>query len=102
VVVADASARDFDEYGSPRDVFGYIAAGVRMAQQSPESEVVRDYCDDGGYVPGPTAQESLAGGVPSWFLGLTIQALLGAGALVGAWGATRAPSGRMGRESRIA
>ncbi|ARJ05796.1 ABC transporter permease [Cnuibacter physcomitrellae] len=103
VVVADASARDFDQYGTPRDVFGFIASGVRLAQQTPEAEKTYDYCrSDSDGTPGITAEESLRTGAPSWFLGLAIQAALGAGALLGAWRATRAPSGRLGRESRIA
>ncbi len=103
VVLADASARDFDEYGTPRDVFGFIASGVRLAQQTPESDVVHDWChSDSEFTPSITAEESLRTGAPSWFIGLILQAAVGAGALVGAWRATRAPSGRMGRESRIA
>ncbi len=34
VVVADAAPGSFDEFGSPRDLFGWIAVGVRTAQHA--------------------------------------------------------------------
>ncbi|MFB2597648.1 ABC transporter permease [Herbiconiux sp. P17] len=104
VVVADASYGDFTADGAPNDLFGYIAVGVRQAQIPPETDSFRDWChaDGSQYDPGPTAEQLLRSGVPSWFIGLTIQVVLGALALFGAWLATRTPSGRLAKGSRIA
>ena len=106
VVVADASYGDFDDNGNPQDLFGYIALGVRQAQIAPETETFTDYCalavsgfegDDE-----PTAEELLRTGVPSWFIGLALQAGLAALALGGAWASTRTPAGSLAKGSRIA
>lgn len=105
VVVADASYGDFDERGNPENLFGYVAFGVRQAQVAPETEVFNDWChvDSATYFDdGPNAEEALQSGVPSWFIGLSIQAVLAAAALTGAWAATRTPSGRLAKGSRIA
>ncbi|WP_368499278.1 ABC transporter permease [Herbiconiux sp. A18JL235] len=106
VVVADASYGDFDDNGNPQDLFGYIALGVRQAQIAPETETFTDYCalavsgfegDDE-----PTPEELLRTGVPSWFIGLALQAGLAALALWGAWASTRTPAGGLAKGSRIA
>ncbi len=105
VVVADASYGDFTSSGQPNDLFGTIAYGVRQAQIPPETERFDDYChmNGNGYVDDrPTPQEAMRSGVPSWFVGLGIQAVLGAAALFGAWRFTRTPSGRLASGSRIA
>ncbi|WP_066040496.1 ABC transporter permease [Herbiconiux solani] len=108
VIVADASAGDFDSSGNPTNVFGWIASGVRSAQQAPETDRYVDYCTDGngfgdGFTDdGPTAEELLRTGVPSWFIGLALQSALAALALFGAWHATRTPARRLARGSRIA
>ncbi|MCS5734286.1 ABC transporter permease [Herbiconiux daphne] len=106
VVVADASYGDFTRDGQPNDLFGYIAYGVRQAQVAPETERFDDYCH---LAPGeyfgqdqPTPEEVLRSGVPSWFIGLSIQAVLAAAALFAAWRLTRTPSGRLAKGSRIA
>ncbi|MDO9395540.1 MAG: ABC transporter permease, partial [Herbiconiux sp.] len=86
VVVADASYGDFDERGEPANLFGYVALGVRQAQIAPETEVFYDWChgDSASYQDdGPTPQELLRSGVPSWFIGLALQSGLGALALLG-------------------
>ena len=46
VVVADAAPGTFDEFGNPRDLFGWIAVGVRTAQHAPDTEAVVDECAD--------------------------------------------------------
>ncbi|MDF0512906.1 ABC transporter permease [Agromyces sp. H3Y2-19a] len=107
VVVADAAPGSFDEDGNPTDLFGWIAVGVRQAQQAPETEVVIDECSEyssKGYAPydSPTPREIYDGSVPSWFVGLTIHLLLGAGALAWAWRRTEVPAKRLAAGSRIA
>lgn len=104
VVVADASYGDFNAGGEPENLFGFVALGVRQAQIAPETEVFHDWChgDSSSYADGPTPQELLRTGVPSWFIGLALQSALGALALFGAWRATRTPAGRLAKGSRIA
>lgn len=108
VVVADAAPGSFDAQGNPRDLFGWIAVGVRGAQQAPELDPVVDDCT--GWTPNgqylgrdyETPQEIYDRAVPSWFVGLTIHALLGAGALLWAWKRTEVPARRLPAGSRVA
>jgi ABC-type transport system involved in multi-copper enzyme maturation permease subunit len=105
VVVADASYGDFDDRGQPENLFGYVAYGVRQAQVAPETEMFTDFChlDSASHLDDPpSAEEALRSGVPSWFIGLSIQGVLAAAALTGAWAATRTPAGRLAAGSRIA
>jgi ABC-2 type transport system permease protein len=108
VVVADAAPGSFDAQGNPRDLFGWIAVGVRGAQQAPELDPVVDDCSGwtpNGQYPGrdfETPQEIYDRAVPSWFVGLTIHALLGAGALLWAWKRTEVPARRLPAGSRVA
>ncbi|MFD4422686.1 ABC transporter permease [Agromyces sp. NPDC058484] len=108
VVVADAAPGTFDATGNPRDLFGWIAVGVRGAQQAPELETTIDDCTNwsasGQWPPGDheTPKEIYDRTVPSWFVGLAIHALLGAGALVWAWRRTEVPARRLPAGSRVA
>lgn len=109
VVVADASPGSFDAGGRPTDLFGQIAVGVRSAQAAPELYTEYNGCDEAanGYADqqsgvGPTPQETYDGAVPSWFIGLFIHVLLGAGALAWAWRRTRTPATHLPAGSRIA
>jgi ABC-type transport system involved in multi-copper enzyme maturation permease subunit len=108
VVVADASPITFDQYGQPRDMFGFIAVGVRQAQHAPDLEPVYDECAsfkaDGSWVDPDyeTAREIYDRSVPSWFVGLAIHVLLGAGALAWAWRRSEVPARRLAAGSRIA
>lgn len=112
VVVADAAPGAFDDNGSPEDLFGWIAVGVRQAQHAPDLETEYDECEQwreyGPYgYPGPdpdyeTPQEIYDRSVPSWFVGLAIHVLLGAGALAWAWRRTEVPARRLAAGSRIA
>ncbi|MFF2494695.1 ABC transporter permease [Agromyces sp. NPDC058064] len=111
VVVADASPGAFDESGTPRDLFGWIAVGVRQAQHAPDLETSYDECADwerygpygyGGEADYETPQEAYERSVPSWFVGLSIHVLLGAGALAWAWRRTEVPARRLAKGSRIA
>lgn len=105
VVVADAAPGAFDEYGSPKDLFTWIAVGVRGAQHPPETEQVYDECEhwrqstDAGF---DTPEDVYRNSVPSWFAGLAIHVLLGAGALWWAAARTRAPARRLPKGSRVA
>jgi ABC-2 type transport system permease protein len=108
VVVADASPITFDQFGSPRDLFGWIAVGVRQAQHAPDLEPVYDECasfkPDGSWEDPAyrTPQEVYDDSVPSWFVGLAIHVLLGAGALAWAWRRSDVPARRLPTGSRIA
>ncbi|RZU65924.1 ABC-type transport system involved in multi-copper enzyme maturation permease subunit [Microterricola gilva] len=111
VVVADAAPGSFDESGYPTDLFGWIATGVRSAQNAPELHTVYDACADGGSPQGfdggstgdfQTAEEMYNDAVPSWFVGLTIHLLLGAGALFWAYTRTNTPARRLPTGSRVA
>jgi ABC-2 type transport system permease protein len=108
VVVADASPITFDQFGSPRDLFGWIAVGVRQAQHAPDLEPVYDECasfkPDGSWEDPAyrTPQEVYDDSVPSWFVGLAIHVLLGAGALAWAWRRSEVPARRLPTGSRIA
>ncbi len=107
IVVADASAGDFDEFGQPQNLFGSLAVAVRQAQIPPETEPRYDYCTNPPYnsfgeTEAPTGEQLMRSGVPSWFIGLGLQTALAALALFGAWRATRTPSGRLASGSRIA
>ena len=108
VVVADAAPGSFDEFGSPRDLFGWIAVGVRTAQHAPDTEAVVDDCANwrpsGEWVSPDyeTPQEVYDRSVPSWFVGLIVHALLAGGALVWAWRRTEVPARRLPAGSRVA
>ena len=108
VVVADASPITFDRYGQPRDLFGWIAVGVRQAQHAPDLEPVSDECasfkPDGSWVDPDfeTPREVYDRSVPSWFVGLAVHVLLGAGALAWAWRRSEVPARRLAAGSRIA
>ena len=103
VVLADAAPTSYDEFGSPQDLFGFVKVGARQAQLPPDLE--QTYSDCAG-VPltsdFESAQDIVESTTPGWFVGLTVHLLLAAGLLVGAWSATRTPTGRLPRDSRVA
>lgn len=100
VVLADATPAEFDQDGYPRDMFGQITYGVRMAQKAPGSERW-DVCD-GGYDTQPSPEEQMRGTVPSWFVGVGIQVVIAGGLFAGAWSRTRTPARRLPPGTRIA
>jgi ABC-type transport system involved in multi-copper enzyme maturation permease subunit len=100
VVMADATPTEFDHDGYPRDMFGQIKYGVRMAQKAPGSERW-DACD-GGYDTQPSPEEQMRDTVPSWFVGLGIQLVIAGGLFAGAWSRTRTPARRLPPGTRIA
>ena len=116
VVVADAAPGSFNDAGYPTDLFGQIAVGVRSAQSPPELYTEFNGCDEAAqssfsdsgafsgeaFDRGPTAQQTYDGAVPSWFIGLFMHVLLGAGALAWAWRRTRTPALHLPTGSRIA
>ncbi|UNK70046.1 ABC transporter permease [Microbacterium sp. H1-D42] len=99
VVLADATPTTFVN-GYPNDLFGQLKVGVRMAQRPPEPQQW-DACDQ-GWTEGPTAEELVNGTVPSWFVGLGVQALIAGGLFAGAWARTRTPARRLPPGTRIA
>ncbi|WP_105566808.1 ABC transporter permease [Microbacterium halophytorum] len=115
VVLADATPTAYDSSGYPVDLFGQIKYGVRGAQHPPElvQDDWNDPCDGepaletgeyygDGFEQPPTAQQQIESSVPSWFVGLGVQALLAVGLML--WGAarTRTPARRTPPGSRIA
>lgn len=101
VVLADAAAQEFDEYGNTVDVFGAIQLGVRSVQQAPDLDQVYDECDPPSYEPKP-ARDVIEDSTPSWFVGLLLHVALGGGLLVGASLALRTPARVLAPGSRIA
>lgn len=99
VVLADATPTEYSESGYPVDLFGQIKYGVRSAQQSP-LEQRYDACDDSsGY--SSNAREVIDSSVPSWFVGLGVQAIIAGSLFAGAWARTRTPARRLPPGTRI-
>ncbi|MDQ1577765.1 MAG: hypothetical protein QOE21_452 [Microbacteriaceae bacterium] len=103
VLLADAVPTEFSPEGYPTDLFGNLKFAVRSAQIAPDTTVTYDGCAQfsSGAQP-PVPEQVIASTVPGWFVGLIIQLVLGAGALVAAWARTRTPTGRLGKGNRIA
>ena len=110
VVVADSSPAAFDENGYTEELFGWISSAVRSAQEAPELYNVNDYCaqmqspDEGSYdeSSSTTPRDIYDRTVPSWYVGLGIHLLMGAGALFWAWLRTLTPARKLPAGSRIA
>lgn len=102
VILADATPPTYDAYGNPSDLFSQIASGVRLAQIPPEPTLEYDSCANMPPGAGDSVEDRTEGTVPSWFVGLFLQVLLGAGLL--AWGIarTRTPARRLPPGTRIA
>lgn len=98
VVLADATPTEFSKEGNPVDLFGQIKFGVRSAQLSP-LEQRWDECDPDGF---RTPEEVIDSTVPSWFVGLGIQAVIAGSLFAGAWARTRTPARRLPPGTRIA
>jgi ABC-2 type transport system permease protein len=102
VLLADAVPTEFSA-GYPTDLFGNIKFAVRSAQIPPETTFSYDAC--AGPVTEsqqPDPEQIIASTVPGWFIGLIVQLILAAAALVAAWARTRTPTGRLGKGNRIA
>lgn len=103
VVLADAVPPSWDRYGYPTDLFGWIAVGVRQTQHAPELEFSHNECvQRWDTSDNPSARETYEDSVPSWFVGLGIHVVLGAGALFWAYRRTDTPAGRLPAGARIA
>lgn len=102
VLLADAVPTQFTADGGVNDLFGSIKAGVRSAQIAPPTHHEYDACAPQDQENSPTAEEIIGSTVPAWFVGLIIQVVLAAAALVGAWARTRTPAGRLSKGSRVA
>lgn len=101
VLLADATPTHYDPSGNAEDLFGFVKVGVRQAQIPPDLSPVYDGCEE-TYPEPPSARELIDSTVPGWFVGALIHLVLGAGALTGAWAATRTPARRLAKGSRIA
>jgi len=101
VVMADATATNYDRNGNPVDIFGYIKVGIRSLQIPPELHSVWNECDP-AQTDYPTGEETVERTAPSWFVGLAIHLVLGAALLAGAIATTRTPARRLAPGSRIA
>jgi ABC-type transport system involved in multi-copper enzyme maturation permease subunit len=102
VILADATPTQFDDYGSPNDLFGQIKFGVRAAQQPPELEQRWDDCAPSPTRDDRTPREVIAESTPSWFVGMALQLVLAALLMWWAWSRTRTPAGRLPTGTRIA
>lgn len=101
VVLADATPTTYSSHGTPNDLFGQIAAGVRLAQIEPQTEVWNDGCDrsQDSY---PSTEERMQGTTPSWFVGLGLQLAVAALCMWGAWARTRTPAKALPPGTRVA
>jgi ABC-2 type transport system permease protein len=103
IVLADAAPTSYDAQGNPTDLFGFVKLGARSAQLAPDLESYYNDCDpatfENDFVSG---RETIQSTTPGWFVGLSLHLLLAAGLLVGGWSATRTPTGRLPRDSRVA
>ncbi|MGC5173327.1 ABC transporter permease [Microbacterium sp. DT81.1] len=103
VILADATPIAFDVRGYPVDLFGQISTSVRQVQLPPDLEQRFDGCRQGAFNEDfDTAEQIHAKTTPSWFVGLALQVVLAAAALVWAWARTRTPAGRLPKGTRIA
>ena len=102
VILADATPTQFDRHGNPVDLFGQLKSGVRYAQLPPQLETEWDECRLSWSEDRPTAEEVVADTVPSWFVGLGVQAAITAGLLWGGWARTRTPARTLPPGTRIA
>jgi len=105
VVLADATPTQFNSRGDAVDMFGYLKVGVRSAQITPDLEIGYDECDPrSSYYQDdyPTARETIAKTVPSWFVGLGVQIVLAGSLLWWAYARTRTPARTLPTGTRIA
>lgn len=102
VILADATPIQYDSYGNPNDMFGYLKLSVRQVQIPPDLERVYDECDPSTEPSWPTPREVLDQTVPSWFVGLGVQLALAAGLLGWAYARTRTPARALPPGTRIA
>jgi ABC-type transport system involved in multi-copper enzyme maturation permease subunit len=103
VVLADAAPTRYDEFDNPTDLFGFVKLGARSAQLPPDLETSYSDCDpEASQSDVSSGRQVIESTTPGWFVGLSLHLLLGAALLVGGWSATRTPTGRLPRDSRVA
>ncbi len=102
VILADSTPPRFDAGGYPVDAFGWLQVSVRNAQLAPQLETRWDDCAPWQEQETPTPEETVAGTVPSWFVGLGAQVVLTAGLMSWAGVRTRTPARTLPPGTRIA
>ncbi len=107
VILADATPTRFDSSGSPVDMFGWLKYSVRSAQVPPSLEFAYVECDpkyysENGGSDYTKPQQVIEETVPSWFVGLAVQALLAGLLIWWAWARTRTPARTLPPGTRIA
>lgn len=103
VVVGDLAY--VPERGLPEDLFGMIAYSVRTLQKPVNQTSGWDDC--GGFVSystsyDPLETDELAGTVPAWWIGLTLQVVLAGGLLWGGYRRLHTPAAKLPKGTRIA
>lgn len=106
VIVADSVPAHVDEWGSPVDLFGTIALGVRSLQISDPVGATspQDNCvPNKPYVPHTDeATDPFARTVPVWWIGLGIELLLAGALFVAGERRVRTPARKLASGTRIA
>ena len=107
VVITDAVPTTYDAYGQPNDLFGQFKTTERSAQkllgqESSPAIACRNQLGKPTDTFGESSRRLISTTAPSWAVGLGIQLLLAAAALLGAWAKTRTPARRLSKGSRIA
>jgi len=102
VLLADAVPAD-PTADYPSDLFGSITYGERSAQLAPELNSTRNDCDlSSSSDSSTTYHHTLATTTPGWLVGLIVQLVVAAAAILGAGLRLRTPAGRLPAGSRIA
>jgi ABC-2 type transport system permease protein len=110
VVVADAVPTTYDKQGVPSDLFGEVKLGERTVQLTPtqKQQTPEQACKEALIENADTtvddgeARHVIDSTTPAWAIGLGVQLVLAAGALVGAWARTRTPARKLPKGSRVA
>jgi ABC-2 type transport system permease protein len=103
VLLADAVPTTYNGSESPTDLFGLIKAGERSAQIPPKlNTTINDCSNTYSESDTGTSRQIIDSTAPGWLVGLIIQLVLAAAALVGAGLRLRTPAGRLSKGTRIA
>ncbi|HEY2643262.1 MAG TPA: ABC transporter permease subunit [Galbitalea sp.] len=109
VLLADAVPTSYDKNGNPTDLFGQLKYGERSSQLNPVDQATpAQECktelaaNSNNYDGGPSARDTIDSTTPGWAVGLAIQLVLAAAAVVGAWARTRTPARKLPKGSRVA
>lgn len=111
VLISDAVPSTYDHSGNAKDLFGDFKLTERNAQIGPDlhetpASACKQQLTEGNYIDASgddySSKHIVDSTIPSWPIGLAIQLVLAAGALLGAWSRTRTPARRLARGSRVA